>query len=130
MSAFSAAVETAILGHMLGSTTWAKPAARWVALHLADPTDAALAATEVAGSGYARVQHADPFAVSGKTATNTLALQFPVALGDWGLISHASVWSASTGGTMLAHGPLEVPRSVLIGDILSYAAGKLSLTVD
>jgi hypothetical protein len=43
-------------------------------------------------------------------------------------ISHISIWSASSGGNMLAYGAVTTPKGIQTGDNLSIPSGSLSLT--
>jgi len=79
MSAMSDYLENAFLDHFLGTSSTSAPAAVYVGLHTADPTDAGTG-TEVSGNGYARQSMAFGAASSG-TASNSAAVEFPAASG-------------------------------------------------
>ena len=125
-------LEVQLRNHLFRTATFTKPAALYVALHTADPTDAATGA-EVSGGSYARVQR-NPLdanwtaasATDGRT-TNAADIVFPAPTANWGTVTHASLWDAASGGNMLAHAPLDAPRTISSGAAPpSFAAGALA----
>ena len=124
-------LEVQLRAHLFRTASFAKPAAIYIALHTADPTDAGTGA-EVSGGAYARVQR-NPLdanwtaasATDGAT-TNAADIVFPSPTANWGSVTHFSLWDAATAGNMLAHGPLTTPRTINNGDPApSFAAGAL-----
>lgn len=90
----------------------------FLALYTSNPTGADTG-TEVSGGGYARqsIPFSAPALEGGKETIKTSAdIQFPVATGDWGTITHIAIRSAVTGGTMTAFGALQNPRTIQTGD--------------
>jgi hypothetical protein len=131
--AFSDYTESQVLNHLFGSTTFTKPATRYLALFTAAPSDAG-GGTEVSTSGtaYARI-NAGNLTVSGTsptTATNGAALEFATAIAAWGTITHVGIFDASTAGNLLAWAPLTVSRTVNSGDVFRFPAGDLDITLD
>lgn len=131
MSSASDYLEGQLRTHLFRTGSFAKPAALYVALHTADPTDAGTGA-EVTGGAYARVQR-NPLdanwtaasAVDG-TTSNAADIVFPAPTANWGTVTHCSLWDAATGGNMLAHAPLNTPRTINSGEPApSFAAGAL-----
>jgi hypothetical protein len=119
--AMSDYLQDALRTHLFRSGTFTKPTELHVALHTADPLDDASGA-EVTGGSYARVQQ-DPDDANWSAGTSTDGitvnlnpLTFPSPTADWGLVTHAAVWDAPTGGNLIGYGPLATPRSVLNGD--------------
>lgn len=54
--------------------------------------------------------------------TNSAILTFPIATGNWvggANLTFGVLYSAATSGTLLAYGPITVPKPVLSGDTLS-----------
>lgn len=103
-------------------------AARYVSLHTADPGNTG--ASEASGTGYARVA-AGTFTVSGgnpSTANNDAAVDFPVAGGSWGTITHYGIWSAVSGGTFLGGEALAASKAISLSDIVRFPAGSLQMT--
>ncbi|MCK7581101.1 MAG: hypothetical protein MZV65_39395 [Chromatiales bacterium] len=119
MSAASNFLESALLEHFRG-TQLPLPSNFFVALHTADPTDAATPETEVATASwpaYARQTVGTPpssawtasadEAGGGKQITNANTINFPANNGTGSVqVTHFSIWDASTGGNMWAHAPL------------------------
>ena len=127
MSAMSDYLENKFLDHFLGTASTSAPAAVYIGLHTADPTDAGTGA-EVSGSGYARQAMAFG-ASSGGTASNSGAVEFPAANGgDWGTITHIGIYDASTSGNLLFHSALTASKTISDGDIFKVAASGVDIT--
>ena len=124
---FSNTTETHVLNYLLTNTSVTRPTAWYVALYTAAPSDSG-GGTELSGSAYARQSVA--FTVSGDTASNTSAIEFPAATGNWGTITHAAVFDASSGGNMLAHSALTASKTIGNGDVFRITAGSLDITLD
>jgi len=124
---FSNTTETHVLNYLLTNTSVTRPTAWYVALYTAAPSDSG-GGTELSGSAYARQSVA--FTVSGDTASNTSAIEFPAATGSWGTITHAAVFDASSGGNMLAHSALTASKTIENGDVFRITAGSLDITLD
>lgn len=120
------------------------PATVYVSLHTADPTDAGTG-TEVSGGSYARVSCTTGTsgsgagsvftapAVSGSTyeTHNSSAITFPTPSANWGTVTHFGIFTASSGGTMIASGALSTSRTINNGDSApSFAASALTVTLD
>ena len=84
MGSLSNYVEDEVLDHVLKTGVWAQPAALYVALSTADPTDAGSGMAEPSGNGYARVQHDAWDAAASRATENTGTISFPEASGSWG----------------------------------------------
>lgn len=129
--AFSDYTEAQVLNHLFGSTTFTKPANRFLALFTTAPSDAG-GGTEVTGGSYARINAGD-FTVSGTNptlATNGTALEFATATANWGTITHVGIFDASSAGNLLAWAPLTTSRTVNLGDVFRFPAGDLDITLD
>lgn len=125
-------LENAILGHELGVATYTPAATQYLALFSAAPNDAG-GGTELSGSGYARkaVTLAGAWAApSGGQSSNANAISFNQASGDWLQATHFAIFDASSAGNMLRWGALTTPKTVLSGDIASFAAGAIVITED
>jgi hypothetical protein len=128
---FTNYTENAVLGHIFGSTTFTKPANRFVALFTAAPGETG-GGTEATGGSYARLA-AGNFTVSGTAptaATNGAALEFATATASWGTITHVGIFDASTGGNLLAYAALTTSRAVASGDVFRFPAGDLTFTLE
>ena len=121
--------ETSVLTWLLtsGTPSPARPTAWHLGLFTAAPGEAG-GGTELSGSGYAR--QAITFTVSGNTASNNAAIEFPTASGSWGTITHVAVFDASTSGNMIAYASLTASKTIDTGDVLRVPAGDLDITFD
>lgn len=134
MSSFSDYLENATLNHVFRNTPLTSPAAVYVALYTAAPTDAG-GGTQVSGGGYAR-QAVTFGAPSGGVIANTAPVAFTVGASGWGNVTHIGYFDAATGGNLLSWAPLldaqGQPSSASLqssGDGLSFAAGSLTISL-
>lgn len=112
--------EASVLTNLLTS--------RYISAHTADPT----VGNEVVGNGYARVA-GGTFSQSGNnptTATNAAIIEFPVATGSWGTITHFGIYSALSGGNLLAYATLATSKAITTDDVLRFLAGELDVTAN
>lgn len=121
---FADHAEDKIIDHFLGKTSWTMPTV-WVGLSTADPLDDASGLAEPVGNNYDRVETgaADWNASSGGSSSNANDIEFPEASGSWGTITHFALFDAESGGNMIGHGNLTVPKPVSSGDTLRFAGG-------
>ncbi len=127
MAEMSNYLENALINATLRNTAFTSPTTVYVGLYTTDPTDANTG-TEVSGGSYARtaVTFAAP---SNGVTTNSAAVEFPQATGSWGTVGWIGILSASTGGNLLYHTPLDVSKTIDSGDIFKIATGSLSVTL-
>jgi hypothetical protein len=127
--AFSDFLEKALLNHVFGSTAYARPAGLYVALYTSPASDAVAGAEPLSGGGYARVVAtfvAAPDQSDGSSAMwNAQVLQFPVATGAWGTVTHCGIHDALTSGNMLAWGQLTTAKIIDVGDAVRFQANQL-----
>ena len=127
MAEMSNYLENALINGTLRATTLTAPAAVYVSLHTADPTDAG-SGTEVSGGSYAR-QSATFAAPSGGASATSADINFPQATGNWGTIGWIGIWDASTTGNLLYHTALDTSKTIDTGDIFKIASGSLTVTL-
>ena len=130
MASFSDYTENLVLNWLFTGNSATRPTAWYVGLFTAAPSDAG-GGTEVSGNGYARVA-TGTITVSGTatTATNDAAIEFAAASGgNWGTITHAAVFDASSTGNMLAWAPLTISRTINDGDVFRIPASSLTITL-
>lgn len=121
------AFETHALQYLLTTDSLTRPTTWYIALFTSDPTDTGSAGTEATGFDYART--AVTFSVSGDTASNSAAVEFPAANGgNWGTISHIGVMDASTGGNMIIHSALTTAKAINDGDVFRIPTNDLDIT--
>jgi len=119
-------LESKLIDHFLGTTTYTKPSAVYVGLFTVTPGEAG-GGTEVSGGSYAR-QAATFGAASSGATTNNANIDFTgmpaattVAIG---------IFDASTSGNMLLYGALTTNKTTDAGDTLRIATGSLSVSID
>lgn len=130
MSSFSDYTENLLLTWLLTTSSATRPTAWYVGLFTAAPSDTG-GGTEVTGNGYARVA-TGTMSISGTstTATNAAAIEFAAASGgNWGTITHAAIFDASSSGNMLAWAALTTSRTINDGDVFRIPAGSLTVTL-
>ena len=121
------------------------PTSLYVALLTAAPSDTG-GGTEVSGGAYARVAVASSLAnwagtqsagrttassgTSGTTSNNA-AITFPAPTANWGVVTHAAIYDASSAGNLILWSALTVPKTVNNGDAApSFAAAALTFQID
>ena len=119
--------ETTVLTWLLTTSSATRPTAWYVALFTDDPGESG-AGTEISGGSYART--AVTFTVTGDTASNSGAVEFPAASGSWGTITHIGVMDASTSGNMIVHAALTASKTIASGDVFRIPAGDLDITLN
>jgi len=130
MSSFSDYTENLVLNYLLTANSVTRPTAWYVGLFTAAPSDTG-GGTEVSGSGYAR-KATGTMTITGTatTATNAAAIQFdPASGGNWGTLTYAAIFDASTGGNMLAWAQLTTARTINDGDVFRIPASSLTVTL-
>jgi len=124
---FSNTFETRVLTWVFTSGSATRPTAWYVALFTTNPAEDA-SGTEVSGGGYAR--QPATFTVSGNTASNSGAIEYPTATAGYGTVSHVGVFDASSGGNLIAYAALTTSKTIETGDVLRIPAGDLDITLD
>lgn len=128
MASLSDYAESNLLDHLLGVSPFTAPSGHELALYTSAPSDAG-GGTEVSGNGYAR--QAITFGATsspGGVSSNTGAVSFTAAGGNWGTITHAGIFDGL--GNLLLHTPLTTSRVVNDGDTLTFAVGTVAVTID
>lgn len=139
MSGFSTYLDNKILGHVFNGTAYATPAKYWALFTSAKGlTDNSSAKDEVTGEGYARVK-AENSAFTTPSASvvkNANVIEFPVAISNWGHVTHVAIMDAATDGNVLAWGVIrnpstldERPRDVDAGDQFIIRAQTSSIRI-
>ena len=130
MTAFSDYLENNLGDHVLGIASYTSPSNIYLALFTDDPTDADTG-TEVSGGGYSRLDVTGKFnAFSGGSSQNNADLAFPTATVDWGTVTHAAIYDASTGGNLLLHASVSTSKTINSGDTAEFKSGNITVTLD
>lgn len=127
MAEMSNYLENALINATLRNTSYTSPTTVYLALYTTDPTDADTG-TEVSGGSYAR-QSITFGAPSNGTSTNSAAIEFPAATGNWGTITHVGIRDALTSGNLLYHTALDASKTINNGDIFKILTSNLSVTL-
>jgi hypothetical protein len=127
MAEISNYLENALINGTLRATNFTAPAAVYVSLHTADPTDAGTGA-EVSGGSYVR-QAATFGAPSNGASTTTADITYPQATASYGTVGWIGIWDASTSGNLLYHSPLNTSKTIDTGDIFKITSGSLTVTL-
>jgi hypothetical protein len=131
---FTNDLENSVLNYFFTSTADAslaipKPSVWYLALFTDSSLTDASTPTEASGTGY--VRKAVTFTVSGNTASNSGAVEWPAAgTGGWGTIYYVGVYDASSAGNLLTFAALTVSKAVGEGDTIRIPDGDLDITLD
>lgn len=123
---FSNTYETIVLKFAFNADSVTRPTNWYLGLFTSNPGEGG--GTEISGNGYTR--KAVTFTVTGDTATNSGAVEFDVATGSWGTISHVAVFDASSGGAQIAYAALTTAKAIDTGDVLRFPVGDVDITLD
>lgn len=126
---FSNTFETHVLNYVFTTTSVTRPTAWYLALFTSNPDEDA-SGTEVSTSGTAYARQSATFTVSGNTASNSAAIEFPTATASYGTVTHVGVFDASTGGNLIAYSALSTSKAVGTGDVFRVPSGDFDLTLD
>ena len=129
-------VANQVVNHLVGRTGSLNFAGTvYLALSTSTPTAAGGNVTEPSGNGYTRKLLGNynqsytqlmGAAASGQSE-NSEEIHFNKATGSWGTITHVCLYSAATGGTLLAYGALTESKAVTEGDVMVIDAGDLAV---
>lgn len=125
---FSDTFETHVLNYVFTATSVTRPTAWYLALFTSNPADDA-SGTEVSTSGTAYARQTAAFTVSGDTASNSSAIEFPTATSSFGTVSHVAVFDAATSGNLIAYAALTSSKAIDTGDVFRVPAGDLDITL-
>tara|TARA_R110000787_G_scaffold189123_3_gene300803 strand:- start:3555 stop:3926 length:372 start_codon:yes stop_codon:yes gene_type:complete len=120
---FSNTYETIVLKYAFNANTVTRPTAWYLGLFASDPSSG----TEISGNGY--VRKAITFVVNGNTATNSDVVEFPIADGNWGTVSHVAIFDAATSGNQIGYAELTAPRQIGLDDQLRFSTSDVSVTL-
>jgi len=119
-------LENKLIDHSLGTTTYTKPSAVYVALYTTSPSDTG-GGVEVTGGSYSRKVVTFSAASSGSASSNVNVnfTTMPTCV-----ITAIGVLDSLTSGNLLYWGTLASSRSVSSGDTVSISSGNLTVTLD
>jgi len=132
MPALSVVCSDELLDKEFGAVDYTPPSSHFLALYSTAPASDGSGGTELPFThGYARVEVPNDktswATASGKSLSNAILIAFPNADADWATAVAIVLKTASTGGTVRAHGLLEEPVTVRSGKHAEYEAGALEI---
>lgn len=137
MSDLSDYLEAKMLNATLRGTNFTAPAVAdlHMALFTADPTDANVTAGEITAAWYARKptgSWTSPSATgTGETeSTNTSAITFDSVTNVQVTVTHIGIYDAPTAGNLLYLTALDAPKTLDVGDVISFATGAVAVQLD
>lgn len=146
MTSMSNYFENKLIDHVFRGVAYTAPAALYVALFTAAPSDSG-GGTEVTGGAYARVNLApsttnwaatngattttNPSSGTTGTTSNNSVVTFPTPTANWGTVTHAAIFDASTAGNMLTWAALSASKTINNGDPApSFEISALTFQID
>lgn len=136
MSDMTNYLESVLINHSLGKSSYTMPATVYLCLFTADPGEAGSMTAEVpSGRGYARQAITTTMSSSsgGSTSSNAGVITFgPCSTTAWGTITHVGVADSATigAGNLLYKKAMPVSKTIDIADSLQFAAGQLTLSMN
>jgi hypothetical protein len=124
---FTNDAETRTLQWLFTTGSPTRPTGWYIGLFTAAPGEAG-GGTEVSGGSYVRM--AVTLSVSGDTATNSAAVEWPTASASWGTVTHIAIFDALTTGNMLSYATLTASKTIASGDVLRIPASSLTITLN
>lgn len=119
--------ETRTLQWLFTTGVVTRPTAWYLALYTVAPGESG-GGTECSGTSYARQSFS--FSVTGDTASNTAAIEFPVAGSAWGTLVAVGVFDAATAGNLISYGNLTTSKTIDTGDVFRIPLGDLDITLN
>jgi hypothetical protein len=129
MAAASDYLELKLLDHSLGTASMTAPSNVYVGLHTGSPLDNNTGGNEISGNGYTRKVAAFAAAASGSASTSG-TITFDAATGNWGTITHISIYDATTTGNLMFHGAVTTSKTIETGDTFQISTGNLTISLD
>lgn len=127
MGSLSDYLENKVLDHIFGVASYSPPATVYLALSTADPTEDGSGLAEPSGNNYAR--KAITFGVAAaRMISQNADVTFNQATGPWGTITHYALFSAASGGNMMAYGQLTTAKQVVAGNTPKVANGEVDVS--
>jgi len=136
MAGFSDYLEQALLNATLRATAYTAPAKVYISLHTEDPTDdGSKGEVSTVDTGYARREIAFSAPTSdgtGYKCVNSADVTFPDPTGNWGTITHLSLWDTNAAGNCLytMADTNDPHKSYGINDVCVIRAGSISVKLD
>lgn len=108
----------------------------YLSLHSSDPGPAGTNGdiTQALAGGRASAQlnrfgAPGPRPGGGRQISNTVKILFTDSAVGTGLVTHVGFWRSITGGNFLAYGLLNPPTTILVGDVIEFPVGQLTIGI-
>jgi hypothetical protein len=124
MGSITDTIENEVLDHILKVGAYSPAATVYLGLSTADPTDAGSGWADPTYTGYARKTISFGAAASRKITQNA-DVTFDQCTAGSSTVSHYGIWSAVSGGTLLAYGALATPKSIVAGNTPKVVSGQV-----
>lgn len=127
---FSDYLENALLDHLFRKSTFSAPDNIYVALFTSDPGEDG-SSGEVSAASYDRVSTtgSDWNTAAAGSVTNASLIEFNIATGSWGTVSHFGLWDSGSTGNFIGGGSVTTATSVSEGDTPRFSAGSLTVSL-
>ncbi len=128
----SNAYRAKVVDSTLRSVAFAVPANVYIALFTADPTADCITGNEVQVADhawYARQSMAFAAQSVPGVTSNSAVVTFPVVTGTDTICTHYALFDAATAGVMISYGALSASKTYSAGDVPSFLAGQLAITL-
>lgn len=131
MASLTDFAEEKIQKHVHGIAAYAAPATLYLGLSTADPGETGSGLAEPLGNAYARVAITSTLVWNAtlKRIENNATITLPTATGSWGTATHFGWFDALTAGNLIAKGALPTAKAYAAGDVCSFAAADVTLSM-
>jgi len=123
-------LENELVDHVFGAA-YTPPTSVYVGLSSGDPLDTGAGLDEPSGGSYKRASITFATAAT-RAITHSADVTFITPSGDWGYVSHYGIFTAMTAGagSMMAHGSLSTPKTIVTGNTPTIAGGEIDISFD
>ena len=124
MGSLTDTLENEVLDHILKTGAYTPPATVYLGLSTADPLDTGAGWADPTYTGYARKAISFGAAAS-RRITQDADVTFDQCTAGSSTVSHWGLWSAVSGGVLLAHGAFAVAKSIVAGNTPKVVSGEI-----
>ena len=124
-----AGFSTYLANQIINDTLVTPYATRYLALFVADPTDANATANEVSGGWYVRKNTGSWASPTDGVTENNATIQYNPVTGAQVSISHWGIYDALTAGNLLYSGAFTTPKTFNVDDFPVIGPGDLDISL-
>lgn len=132
MADFTGLTRSIQVDWLIGKATPAAHAARFITVFNGDPQGAGTEVLNTIAGSATRPQLTSAMGVANTStgvATSTGDITFTASAVGGATIDHVAVYSAATGGTLMASSPTNASRTVVTGDSVMILTGALTIGI-